>query len=137
MKIKMTTYDLDKNGGKPDVTAQNIFTDVKKGAWCFDAVTWAAQKDIVKGYGNGLYGPNDNIIREQFVAILWRHAGRPASNADLNSFNDSDMASGYAVTALQWAVEEGIISGKGNGKLDPTGNATRAEVAQMLMNYFK
>lgn len=123
--------------GKPAITAQNIFTDVQSGAWYTDAITWAAQKGIVSGYSNGLYGPNDNVTREQFAAILWRYAGRPASSADMSGFGDFDKAGDYALTALQWAVETGIISGKGNGTLDPTGNATRAEVAQMLMNYFK
>lgn len=63
--------------------------------------------------------------------------GKPASSASLDKFADIDKAGDYALTALQWAVEKGIISGKGNDTLDPTGNATRAEVAQMLMNYFK
>ena len=92
---------------------------------------------IVSGYGNGQFGPNDNITREQLAVMLWRYAGQPASIASLNGFTDVGKASDYTLTALQWAVEKGIISGKGNGTIDPTGNATRAEVAQMLMNYFK
>ena len=69
--------------------------------------------------------------------IIRLYAGQPASSTELDSFTDIDKANDYALTALRWAVEKGIISGKGSGTLDPTGNATRAEVAQMLMNYFK
>ena len=132
----MLAQILYNNEGKP-ATSGNSFTDVQSGAWYADAVAWAAQKGIVSGYGNGKFGPNDNITREQFVAILWRYAGQPTSTASLDGFTDIDKASDYALTALRWAVEKGIISGKGNGTRDPTGNATRAEVAQMLMNYFK
>lgn len=129
----MLAQILYNNEDKP-TTSGTAFTDVQSGAWYADAITWATQKGIVSGYGNGLFGPDDNITREQLVAILWRYAGQPASNASLNDFTDIDKASDYALAALQWAVEKGIISGKGNGTLDPTGNATRAEVAQMLMN---
>lgn len=124
------------NEDKP-ATSGNPFTDVQSGAWYADAVAWATQKRIVSGYGNGQFGPNDNITREQLAVILWRYAGQPTSDTTLDSFTDIGNAGGYALTALQWAVENGIISGKGTGILDPMGNATRAEAAQMLMNYFK
>ena len=132
----MLAQILYNNEGKPSASG-NAFTDVQSGAWYTDAITWATQKGIVSGYGNGQFGPDDHITREQLAVMLWRYAGQPTSNASLNGFTDIDKASSYALTALQWAVEKGIISGKGNGTLDPTGNATRAEVAQMLMNYFK
>ena len=132
----MLAQILYNNEGKP-ATSGNSFTDVQSSAWYADAVTWATQKGIVSGYGNGQFGPNDNITREQLAVMLWRYAGQPASSTELDSFTDIDKANDYALTALRWAVEKGIISGKGSGTLDPTGNATRAEVAQMLMNYFK
>ena len=132
----MLAQILYNNEDKP-ATSGNAFDDVQSSAWYADAVTWATQKGIVSGYGNGQFGPNDNITREQLAVMLWRYAGQPASIASLNGFTDVGKASDYTLTALQWAVEKGIISGKGNGTIDPTGNATRAEVAQMLMNYFK
>ena len=125
------------NNEENPATNGNAFTDVQSSAWYADAVSWAARKGIVSGYGNGQFGPDDSITRQQLAVMLWKYAGEPASNAGLDSFTDIDKASHYALTALRWAVEKGIISGKGNGILDPAGNATRAEVAQMLMNYFK
>lgn len=132
----MLAQILYNNENKPSTSGGN-FTDVQSGAWYADAITWASQTGIVSGYGNGQFGPNDSITREQLAVMLWRYAGQPASNTSLTGFTDIGKASDYTLTALQWAVEKGIISGKGNGTLDPTGNATRAEVAQMLMNYFK
>jgi len=121
--------------GQPDVTVENAFTDVADGAWYSSAVTWAAGNDIVSGYGNGKFGPNDPITREQLAAILWRYAGKPETAGSLDGFTDGGKAGNWAIPALRWAVEQKIISGKGNGILDPKGRATRAEVAAMLMRY--
>ncbi len=121
--------------GKPAVTAENAFTDVVNGAWYSSAVIWAADHDIVSGYGNNKFGPDDPITREQLVTILWRYAGKPETTGSLDSFIDSGKASDWATSALQWAVEKEIVTGKGNGILDPKGRATRAEVATMLMRY--
>ena len=88
----------------------------------------------MSGYGNGMFGPNDNITREQLAVMLWRYAGSPAATNKELHFNDADEASGYALEALRWAVENGVMSGKGGGSLDPKGLATRAEAAQMLKN---
>ena len=89
------------------------------------------------GYGNGMFGPNDNITREQLAVMLWRYAGSPAATDKELHFNDADKASGYALDALRWAVENGVINGKGGGILDPKGLATRAQTAQMLKNFLK
>ncbi len=121
--------------GKPAVTSTNMFTDLASGAWYVDAVNWAASEKLVAGYGNGKFGPNDPITREQIAIILYHYADSPATTGTLDGFIDSSQASDYAVEALKWAVENGILSGKGNGILDPRGNATRAEVASMLMKY--
>lgn len=131
----MLAQILYNNEERPPASGSS-FTDVKSGAWYADAVSWATQKGIVSGYGNGRFGPNNNITREQLAVMLWRYAGSPISTASLNSFTDQAKAGKYALAALRWAVEKGIISDKGNGTLDPKGNATRAEVAHMLMNYF-
>ncbi len=110
------------------------FDDVTEGAWYCEAVRWAASQGIVSGYGSGRFGPNDNITREQLAVMLWRYAGSPAATERELNFADADKAGAWALDALRWAVENGIVSGKGNGILDPTGSATRAEAAQMLKN---
>lgn len=129
----MLAQILYNKEGRPAVTG-SAFTDVAEGEWYANAVTWAAERSIVSGYGNGLFGPSDNITREQLAVMLWRYAGEPAATDKKLHFNDADTASGYAVDALLWATENGIINGKGNGILAPKGLATRAQVAQMLMN---
>ena len=123
--------------GKPAVTGGSVFTDVTDGQWCAPAVTWAAAQGIVGGYGNGKFGPDDNITREQLAVMLWRYAGSPAATDKELHFTDSDQAGKWALEALRWAVEQGMINGKGNGVLDPAGKATRAEIAAMLMRYLE
>ncbi len=123
--------------GRPESTGESIFTDVRSGKWYTDAIIWANQKNVVGGYGNGLFGPDDPITREQLAVMLWRYAGNPpATNKELHFF-DVDEAGTFALEALQWALENGIITGYGNGRIDPKGLATRAQVAQMLMRYLK
>ena len=100
--------------------------------WYEKGVNWAVEN----GISDGSY-PNNNITREQLAVMLWRYSGRPAAtNKELN-FSDAKEASGYALDALRWAVENGIINGYGDGRLSPKGQATRAEVAQMLKNYLE
>lgn len=123
--------------GRPAVSGSSPFTDVANGAWYSDAITWAAANGIVSGYGGGKFGPNDNITREQLAAILWRYSKSPAAaNKELH-FNDADEISGYALDAIRWAVEHGILNGFGDGRLGPKGLATRAQVAQMLKNFIE
>lgn len=121
--------------GQPDVINSGAFNDVSSEAWYADAVIWAATNKIVGGYGNGTFGPDDPITREQLAVMLWRYADKPVPPNSPLTFTDANQISGYAVGALRWAVNQGIINGKGDGILDPTGKATRAEAAQMLMNY--
>ena len=123
--------------GRPVVNYLLQYGDVAGGAWYTEAVRWATSRGVVGGYGNGMFGPNDNITREQLAVMLWRYAGSPAATHKELHFNDTDEISGYALEALRWAVENGIISGYGDGRLGPQGLATRAQVAQMLKNYLK
>lgn len=131
----MLTQILYNKEGQPAATDNSTFTDVNPGAWYSVAVSWASKKGIVGGYGNGLFGPNDNITREQLAVMLWRYAGKPVPPNLLLNFIDANLVSDYAMDAMRWAVDKGIINGKGNGILDPRGYATRAEAAQMLKNY--
>ena len=84
-----------------------------------------------------MFGPNNNITSEQLAVMLWRYAGSPAATYKELHFTDADGAGGYALEALCWAIENGVINGYGDGRLGPQGLATRAQAAQMLMNFLK
>ena len=121
--------------GRPGVNHLLTFPDVASEAWYTEAVRWAAGQGIVSGYGDGTFGPNDPITREQLVVMLYRYMGEPAvSGSSLGRFSDSGNVSGWASQAMSWAVANGVVNGS-NGALNPQGSATRAEVAQMLMNF--
>ena len=128
--------------GQPTVTGGSAFTDVADGAWYLGAVTWAAENGIVGGYGGGLFGPEDNITREQLAAILYRYAqakGYDVSvgeDTNILSYTDALEISEYAIPAMQWACGAGVINGTGDGStLTPQGQATRAQAAVMLMRF--
>lgn len=127
--------------GQPAVTGGSVFDDVADGAWYADAVTWAAENGIVGGYGNGKYGPDDPITREQLAAILWRYAkykGYDVSvGEDTNILSYTDVAdlSEYAIPAMQWACGAGVIEGVTDSTLVPQGDATRAQAAAMLQRF--
>lgn len=120
-------------------TSAASFTDVASGAYYANAVAWANANGIVSGYGSGKFGPNDKVTREQLAAILYRYAQYKkydVSGANsLDDYTDVQSVSSYAVPALQWANAAGVVTGKSGSKLDPKGNATRAEVAAMLMRF--
>ncbi len=131
--LAVVLHNLEDN---PDHNFDFGFHDVHDNAWYEDAVHWAADNGIVSGYGNGKYGPNDRITREQLAVMLWNYSGTPESDHDLD-FGDEHEISNYAKEALKWAVENGVMAGRTNGTLDPKGYATRAEVAQMMKNYME
>ena len=122
------------------IEGTNSYTDVPNGTWYTDAVSWAAYNGVVTGVGNNKFDPDGKITREQMATILYRYAkssGIDTSNrTDLRSFPDAERISGYAKEAMQWAVAEGLINGS-DGKLLPQGNATRAQVAAILMRFIQ
>ena len=125
--------------GQPAVTAANPFSDVEPGRYYTNAVIWAAENEIVSGYGNGKFGPNDPITREQLAAILYRYAqskgqGFTGTWSFKLDFPDAGDVSGWANEAVSWMVMNGIINGK-DGKLVPKGDASRAEAATMLQRF--
>ena len=135
----MLAQILYNMAGKPRV-ANCVFVDVPSGAWYYDAVTWAAANGIVGGYGNGLFGPNDPITREQLATMLYRYEqsqGGVFVNdwGFLLDYPDRDKVSGYAYEALCWCTMNGIIAGMTDGTLNPQGAATRAQAAVMLMRF--
>ena len=125
--------------GKKSVNYALTFGDMNGTEWYAEAVRWAASEQIVNGYDNGNFGPNDPITREQLVTILYRYAqykglDTATTEENLTSFADAAQVSGYAVSAMKWAVGAGVINGTDSG-LAPKATATRAEVAQILMNF--
>ena len=126
--------------GEPTVTGSCPFTDVKSGSYYEKAITWAAANGVVEGYGNGLFGPDANITREQMAAILYRYSvlkGYDVSvgeDTNILSYNDASSISEYAIPAMQWACGEGLIQGDANN-LMPAGQATRAQVAAILHRF--
>ncbi len=135
--IAQVLYNLEE---RPEAPGAAGFPDVAAGAWYADAVNWAAARGIVKGYDTGAFGPEDSVTREQLAAILYRYAQAKGYDTTqggmaVREFSDSASISDWAQTAMSWAVNAQVLSGKGNGVLDPQGTATRAEVAQMLMNF--
>ena len=132
--IAQVLYNLE---GTP-AAGDGSFSDVEAGTWYTDAVNWAAEKGIVKGYGDGTFGPEDDITREQMAVILYRYAQykgyEVTATGDLSTFNDGAQTSDWAVEAMKWAVGSSLLQGYA-GNLNPTGTATRAEVAQIFMNF--
>lgn len=122
-------------------TSVASFTDVASGAYYANAVAWANANGIVSGYGSGKFGPNDKVTREQLAAILYRYAQYKkydvsvGEDTNILSYDDAQSISSYAIPAIQWACGAGVVTGKSGSKLDPKGNATRAEVAAMLMRF--
>ena len=125
---------LYNDAGRPTATLCD-FSDVSLDAWYLPAVAWSVEQNILTGYGDGRFGPEDPITREQLAVILWRYGGRPSVRGTLESFPDADEAGAWALEGLQWAVGQGVLTGKGNGALDPLGPATRAEVATVLKRF--
>ena len=115
------------------------FTDVSGSMWCAEAVNWAASNGLVNGYGNSTFGPEDSITREQMAAILYRYAQFKGYDdtvqGNLSDFTDGGQTSDWAEDAVVWAVNNGLLTGKGGSLLDAKGSATRAEAAAILMRF--
>ena len=127
--------------GEPRVTGSSGFSDVASGAWYADPVTWAAANGIVNGVSDTEFAPNTDITREQLAAILFRYAeykGYDVSGRDsLTGYTDRSSISAYALDAMRWAVDEGLITGMTATTIVPQGTATRAQCATMLMRFIE
>ena len=137
MTRSMLATVLYRASGSPAASGDAPFSDVEVDSWYGPAVLWSIQQGLFTGYGNGLFGTNDNVTREQLVVLLYRYAqykgyGTSASGS-LAAFVDSASVSDWATQAMSWAVANGIINGKDGARLDPQGTATRAEMAKILM----
>jgi hypothetical protein len=125
-------YNLEN---KPDVDILDIFSDVTTDTWCTEAITWAYENDIIVGYTDGTFGVDDYATREQVATMLYNYAGSPLVDDYEIEFVDTDKVSEYAVNAMKWATNNGIIIGIGNSTLDPRGLATRAQVSTIFTRF--
>ena len=125
--------------GSPNVGSSS-FTDVVDGVWYDQAAAWGDANGIVNGYGDGLFGPNDPITREQMVSMMYRYAEYKGydltANGDLSVFADADLVAGWAETSMRWAVGHGLIQGSDN-QVNPKGNSERCQVAAVVMRFLE
>jgi len=135
--IAMMLYRI---AGCPEVTAENTFSDVSEGKWYYDAVIWASENGIVNGYGDGTFGPDNTINREQMVCMLHRYAVLMGLDTgvrgDLSHFIDLERTSDFAMDSMSWAVGTGLIEGYTEGHIsivNSWGDALRSQVAALMM----
>lgn len=135
----MVVQILYRMSGEPAVSYGSGFTDVASNAWYADAIAWAARNNIVNGTGAATFDPNAPVTREQFATMLYRYARYRGFNTSLTanilSYYDVNQVSEYAFPGLEWACANGIVNGTSTGYLTPQGNATRAQLAAMLMRF--
>lgn len=133
--LVQTLYAME---GRP-AAASAGFADVASGDWYASAVNWAAANGVVSGVSETGFGPNNALTREQLALILYRFAQYKGydvtGTSDLAAYADGSSVSGWAAEAMGWAVDAGLISGVGGNQIAPTGTASRAQVAQILMNF--
>ena len=136
----MVAQMLYAMSGKPN-QGSNTFGDVDSSAWYADAVAWVSYKGVMTGYGEGRFAPNTPVTREQMALILYNYAKLQGYDTDasssLSSFADGASVSSWAQQAMSWAVAQGLFSGRDGNMLTPAGTATRAEIAQIFMQFCK
>lgn len=135
MTRAMLVKVLHNTENNPKSAGGLAFSDVAATDWFSDAVQWAVEQEIVTGYDGGLFMPEKLLTREDLAVILHRYAGSPAASDGDLPFSDANTVSAYAHTAMQWAVENGIMNGTDNHRLNPKESASRAQVATMLMRF--
>ena len=137
-------YRLEMEDGRSESgeAGDASFTDLEEGSWYEEAVIWAAENGIVKGYDETTFGPYDPVTREQLAAILYRYNEMGDGRLEMeeassisDAYTDADQISEWAEEAMRWCIASGIITGMTETTLEPKGNATRAQVATMLMRY--
>ena len=125
--------------GEPSTSGSTAFTDVERGAWYTDPIAWAAANGVVDGTSPTTFAPNSPVTREQMATILYRYLAAKGydvtARADLSAYTDADQISSYATDAMSWANALGLITGETPTTLVPQGNATRAQVATILMRF--
>lgn len=133
----MAVTMLYQMAGKPRVSGELTFEDVKPGEYYYTPVLWAVERGVAKGYSEKIFGPLDSITREQLALMLYSFAGKPPVDEAPMNYPDAAQISPYAVTAMRWAVANGILKGTDKGELLPNGVASRAETAVMFTAFSK
>ena len=137
----MVATILNRIDGETAAKGAASFDDIAKGSYYENAVEWAEENGIVTGYSDSVFAPDDNVTREQMVAMLYRYAKykgidtSAAETADISAYSDAGDISAYALTAMKWAYGAGVIKGRSSETLAPKANITRAEIAQIIKNY--
>lgn len=138
MERGMITTVLHRLAGSPPVGYTPIFQDIPQGMWYTEGTVWAGETGIVSGLGQGIFGPEDPVSRQQIATILFHYAQHiqkdTAARADLSDYSDADSVAGWAQDGVSWAVALGILRGS-DGQISPDHSATRAEVAAMLQRF--
>lgn len=121
--------------GKPDKLAKTNFLDVSENDWFYKQIAWAYGEGYISGVSDTEFSPNSNITREQAMTILYRYKGSPDTENAIGKFADNSDVSGYAKNAMSWAVANNIISGTSETELSPKMNATRAQLAAIMIRF--
>lgn len=140
MNRAMVATVLHRISGSGTVSGGATFTDVPAGQWYSDGIAWASANGVVNGMGDGLYAPEMSVTREQLVTMLYRYEKdyrkvTVSGRGELSAFPDGEAVSAWAQEAMSWAVGAGLLQGRNSGELDPSGTATRAEVATILQRF--
>lgn len=129
---------IHRHAGQPAAMPWK-YTDMQHDAWYAQAANWAGANGIVSNDYDGMLRPNDDITREEFATMLYNYEqyknGKVVSDRDISTFGDADKVSDWAEAAVKWAVENGIMAGRGDNNLAPEDTAKRAEMASMVMRY--
>ena len=128
---------LWRANGKPVAEAQPQFSDITAGHWAYDAIAWGSENGVIMGYQDGSFRPTAPVTRAQFVTMLHRSVGTPEAETALDGFTDAAEVGEFSRAALEWAVENGIVSGYADGALRPNDPCTRAAAAAILTRFFK
>lgn len=141
MNRAMMVTAVYRLAGSPAVSGSNSYSDVADDSWYTNAIIWATQNGIVNGVGDGLFAPNDSVTRQQLIAVIYRYANHcgydTGASASLSGYQDAGAVQDYAKDAFCWGVAKGIITGTSETTLDPTGTATRAQIATILMRFYR
>ena len=137
MTRAMFAATLYRQSGSPAVTGSDSFSDTADGMWYSDAILWVSEQGLIVGYGNGVFGINDPVTREQLATIFWRNAGSPVPSGFGEPFSGREQISAYAADAVAWAREVGLFQGRDGGIFAPKDYASRAEAAVLFKNCAK
>lgn len=124
--------------GDEEPAACPIFNDADPLAWYGPYITWAYENEVIAGYGDGNFGTNDNITRQDLVCLLYRYMGSPkVEGGELYSFTDAEKVADYARDAVEWAIENKILTGYEDNSVRPLNHITRAELATLCVNFYE